>query len=694
MSTKIQIKLKPSIQSPIVIPTPPIVIPTQPIVIPTQLTSKITIKLKSVQPNHTLQLSQITQINNIIQTSNVKIPIKRKSVQQNQTLPAMILAQAIQINALLPNQNNKLQISKVKIPIKLKTLLPPHPDFVGGIYEGYDYRKFPICCGQVKYQNGVIVKVHFNQGQLDLNSTCTVTFPTGKRLIGIITQQANGQISGRGQYCWKNHWLYNGFIKNNQFDGQGKVTYNDRRLIRHAEGLWQNREIKGSAKITYLDYSHYEGETITENLIRHGKGQITWKNGDKYDGEWQNALYHGLGQMIYHNFDVYNGDWSHHKKHGQGILSYHTGIVYEGHFANDMRDGQGQMTYINSPRKLYIGQWKLDQFNGQGSLTYKNGDVYTGQWLNGLRHGLGKMVWSNGYTYTGDFIADKITGQGVKTWNSIKTYTGTFKDGICHGLGTVTTPQGDIHEVTWVEDKMTGYGKLKFPSGNVYEGDLLNDNFHGYGTYTYINGQIFQGYYTNNQRNGFGQLTLANGKVYQGQWINDYNDVYNRDLLLSKLIKIKTQQIKKFIKLPQTSLGTSWQRLAHHSVNRKLTSVELKQIHTYAKIIKVDPDLSTRQLFVIFSKYLEKFTILPLKYPLKNDDAFDGTPFKEIPPTQIIQDDLGYCFTLEEMPQLQPQSKPHPYTSQPWTNIMVQGQPFLDYVEILKNNIMSPVNTL
>jgi len=94
----------------------------------------------------------------------------------------------------------------------------------------------------------------------------------------------------------------------------------------------------------------YNGEYIIEKgkQIRNGKGKMTYKNGDVYDGEWKNNEKHGKGKM------TYGKDGDVHKKYKNG--------VYEGHWINDQKWGEGKMTYTKNGReRVWEGPWKFDQ---------------------------------------------------------------------------------------------------------------------------------------------------------------------------------------------------------------------------------------------------------------------------------------------------------------------------------------------
>ena len=94
----------------------------------------------------------------------------------------------------------------------------------------------------------------------------------------------------------------------------------------------------------------YNGEYIDRDgkQIRNGKGIMTYKNGNIYDGEWKNNEKDGKGIMTYKNKDSSN--------------KYKNG-VYEGNWINDQKWGEGKMTYKNKfgIMKVYEGPWAFDK---------------------------------------------------------------------------------------------------------------------------------------------------------------------------------------------------------------------------------------------------------------------------------------------------------------------------------------------
>jgi hypothetical protein len=71
---------------------------------------------------------------------------------------------------------------------------------------------------------------------------------------------------------------------------------------------------------------------------------------------------------------------------GKGIMTYPDGKRYEGDFQDDERNGKGK--FIWNKKKWYEGEWKNSKQNGEGIL-YFDGRKVKGTWKNGQ---VGKII--------------------------------------------------------------------------------------------------------------------------------------------------------------------------------------------------------------------------------------------------------------------------------------------------------------
>ena len=68
---------------------------------------------------------------------------------------------------------------------------------------------------------------------------------------------------------------------------------------------------------------------------------------------------------------------------GHGELKWKDGKMYTGNFVNDKREGQG--TFIWADGRQYIGDWKAGKQHGIGTYISKDGQEKQGEWANGRK---------------------------------------------------------------------------------------------------------------------------------------------------------------------------------------------------------------------------------------------------------------------------------------------------------------------
>ena len=118
---------------------------------------------------------------------------------------------------------------------------------------------------------------------------------------------------------------------------------------------------------------------------KHGKGVLTYGNGDKYDGEYKDGKRHGKGVFTWANGDKYDGEWVDGKQHGKGVFTYASGDKYDGEYKDGKKHGKGLFTSADGAK--YDGEWVDGNRHGKGVYTWADGRSYQSEWKDGERVG-------------------------------------------------------------------------------------------------------------------------------------------------------------------------------------------------------------------------------------------------------------------------------------------------------------------
>ena len=77
-----------------------------------------------------------------------------------------------------------------------------------------------------------------------------------------------------------------------------------------------------------------------------GQGQMKYRDGSLFEGEWKDGLWHGDGRLDSGPEDeTYNGEWIQGKRSGLGRTTDSEGHEYAGDWKDDCRDGDGCFTH-------------------------------------------------------------------------------------------------------------------------------------------------------------------------------------------------------------------------------------------------------------------------------------------------------------------------------------------------------------
>ena len=203
----------------------------------------------------------------------------------------------------------------------------------------------------------------------------------------------------------------------------------------------------------------YRGEL--KDGFPHGKGTITYSNGEKYVGEWKNNTLNGNGTYTYPDGASYVGEWKTGDYNGKGTYTWADGQKYVGEWKNGKKNGKATLTMANGDK--YVGEFKNDKSHGKGAYTFRNGDKYVGEFKNGWKTGKGTHTWASGDKYSGTFdmarletitsYLSKGVAKGVYTYADGRKYEGEIKILSPHGKGTMTFPDGKVQSGIWSDGK-------------------------------------------------------------------------------------------------------------------------------------------------------------------------------------------------------------------------------------------------
>ena len=91
----------------------------------------------------------------------------------------------------------------------------------------------------------------------------------------------------------RNHRQKNRVVNKKSFDIHDVIS--DEKVTILPDGTWKDKDAPnrgGKVRLEYPDGDSYEGG-LNEDLIPHGKGTTTHKDGGKYEGEYANGKRHG-----------------------------------------------------------------------------------------------------------------------------------------------------------------------------------------------------------------------------------------------------------------------------------------------------------------------------------------------------------------------------------------------------------------
>lgn len=132
---------------------------------------------------------------------------------------------------------------------------------------------------------------------------------------------------------------YRGTFRNGEYDGFGRLSYDDERAV--YKGYWRAGK-------------------------RNGRGTYWDRENNVYIGQWRNGRRHGHGVQA---FRVEG--WTEDAYTERGLQD--NSENYTGNFRNDVFYGEG--TYRWADGTKYVGNWAANKMHGEGQFEYANGFI-------------------------------------------------------------------------------------------------------------------------------------------------------------------------------------------------------------------------------------------------------------------------------------------------------------------------------
>ena len=381
----------------------------------------------------------------------------------------------------------------------------------GDIYRGESNKEYPHGNGiWFTQQNNLVEGKYFN-GSIE-QGLAKILYSNGEFYTGQVNR--GGERNGHGVYFYMNGDIYDGQFIHNDRIGQSRLRFIDgseyigQFIDDEADGHGIFTDNHGNRYMTIAkdqNSSKKNEENKGGYFLRgrlYGRGEINFKNGDFYQGEFKGSKREGYGEMKFNsplsevdfsNLGEYQGSWKNDVREGTGEMTYIDGSQFTGIWRNDERF-LGELKFLDG--SLYTGYFQNNKYSGEGKLELARGITIEGKFENNEIGKIGKLIFQNGNIFEGFIEENNIGHSGKLIYKTGEEYEGFFMHGLKHGFGIMIDADGNIYEGKWQDDRREGEGK-----------EFLKTNQ-----------EFYEGNFKLNKRDGHGKCLNYKGKVYDGQW--------------------------------------------------------------------------------------------------------------------------------------------------------------------------------
>ena len=262
------------------------------------------------------------------------------------------------------------------------------------------------------------------------------TMADGNRYVGDVRDD---RFHGCGAYIWADGEYYAGEFRRDRFHGLGSYAWPD--------GLMKTCEWRDDAEVEGSCVEHPADGGLPERAatacfraaawrgalpVPSGEGMAGRGEGEKaaaaapdraggeearYEGQHRDGRPHGRGVLTFANGDRYVGEFADGEIRGRGTMHLANGDVYGGDGAFDSRGFQGCGLYIRANGDRYLGQFRDGRFHGRGTYEWAEGVAATCDWRDGERvveSCKAHRVTGIGERYRGDGLCGTLTDWNVR----------------------------------------------------------------------------------------------------------------------------------------------------------------------------------------------------------------------------------------------------------------------------------------
>ena len=263
------------------------------------------------------------------------------------------------------------------------------------------------------------------------------TMADGNRYVGDVRDD---EFHGCGAYIWANGEYYAGEFRRDRFHGLGSYARPDGSMttcewrddaevegscIQHpADGALPDRAAavcfrtaswRGALPVPAgADSAAGRGE---EREATAAAPDGTGREEAKYEGQHRDGRPHGRGVLTFANGDRYVGEFAEGEIRGHGTMYLANGDVYGGDGKFDSRGFQGCGLYVRANGDRYLGQFRDGRFHGRGTYEWADGVAATCDWRDGERiveSCKAHRVTGIGARYRGEGVCGTLTDRNVK----------------------------------------------------------------------------------------------------------------------------------------------------------------------------------------------------------------------------------------------------------------------------------------